>query len=231
MAAERMTINKLHDFVKEKFNKVTEDIELMKDQIIKNLVENNKKLQEKVENLEKQIKNQEEYMEANNQYHRRNNLEIHGIPNEVKDEDLEDKVIEILGKIDVTVEKSEIEACHRLPPTRNNKTKKTIVRFINRKKPEKSLKSKKKLQNLNMNSLKFPEHSKIFLSDNLNRFFQKLAWHCRTLKRNHLIYSFKFQHEAFYIKTDKDENSKKITHEQQLFTLFPGFFVDNIIYS
>ena len=231
MAAKGMTILKLHEFVKEKFENVSTDINLMKDQIINNLMESNKKLQKRVENLENQIKNQQYEIDANNQYHRRNNLEIHGIPNNVNDEDLEDKVIQILDNIDVKVSKMEIEACHRLPPTRSSSNKKTIVRFVSRKKTEQSIKSKKKLQDLNMASLNFPQDSKIYLSENLNKFFQKLAWHCRSLKREKLIHSFKFQHEAFLISINKDEKSKKITSEQQLFSLFPGYFVNDIIYS
>ena len=231
MAAKGMTMNKLHEFVKEGFENVSTDILQMKEQILNNLVESNKKLQKKIDFLEDQIKNQQISIEANNQYHRRNNIEIRGIPNDIKDDDLENKVIEILEKIDVNTAVSEIEACHRLPQSKANKSKKTIVRFVNRKKTELSLKSKKKLQNINMDTLNLPRDSQLYISENLNRHFQKLAWHCRSLKRNRLIFSFKFQNEAFLIKISKEDKSQKITQDKQLFSLFPGFFVDNIIYS
>ena len=65
MADGRITVNKLNDIMKESFrkmeesfleingknNKINSDILEMKDQIIKNLVESNEKLQKKVENL------------------------------------------------------------------------------------------------------------------------------------------------------------------------------------
>jgi len=62
-------------------------------------------------------------------------VEIHGIPDTVQDGDLEDKVIQIAKSIDVEVDSKDIEACHRLPNRRNSKgtSKRTIVRFVNRK--------------------------------------------------------------------------------------------------
>ena len=49
------------------------------------------------------------------QYERRNNVEIAGTPNEVDDNNLEQKVCEIFKSIDVDLNPNEIEACHRLP--------------------------------------------------------------------------------------------------------------------
>jgi len=102
-------------------DKLQTDISEMRNEIIKGLIEANKQLQEKVEKLEKKIKKSQESLktdiESNNQYVRRNNIEISGIPNEVKDEDLECKVIDILHKADVEVANNDVEACHRLPGT------------------------------------------------------------------------------------------------------------------
>ena len=111
--------------------KISDDINEMKDQIIQNLIKSNKNLQNKVQILEEKLENIENdqknitiSVESNNQYVRRNNLEISGIPNSVSDEDLESKVIEILSKINIKLQKKEIEACDRLQPTRKNPTKK-----------------------------------------------------------------------------------------------------------
>ena len=172
-------------------------------------------------------------IEANNQYGRRNNIVISGIPNEVSDEQLEEKVKEVLSKAGIDkILDNDIEACHRLPATRNNKNKKTIVRFVNRKKSEKCLKNKKKLSSLNMDSVNFPKETKIFISENLNRHFSKIAWECRKLKRERLIHSFKFQNEAFIIKCDTgDTRPLKINDVHTLYLNFPGFFVDELIES
>ena len=145
----RPTCQKLKDILNgntekmgKKLTKISEDISEMRNEIIKNLVEENKKLQEKVKNLEEKINQVAVSTESTNQYGRRNNIEISGIPDFVKDEDLEDTVKDIMENIDVKTKKRDIEACHRLPPTKNNK--KVIVRFISRKICDEALKSKKK---------------------------------------------------------------------------------------
>ena len=52
---------------------------------------------------------------ANGQYSRRECLEISGISASVADNDLEPKVLEILEEIDVPIDLSLVEDCHRLP--------------------------------------------------------------------------------------------------------------------
>ena len=103
----RPTCQKLKDILNgntekmgKKLTKISEDISEMRNEIIKNLVEENKKLQEKVKNLEEKINQVAVSTESTNQYGRRNNIEISGIPDFVKDEDLEDTVKDILDKID-----------------------------------------------------------------------------------------------------------------------------------
>ena len=56
----------------------------------------------------------EENSNSLGQFGRSNNLEITGIPDDVDDHNLEEKVIEILDKIDVNVSSKDIEACHRI---------------------------------------------------------------------------------------------------------------------
>ena len=84
----------------EKNNSITEDLLEIKNHIIQGLIDANKDLQARLKILEDKIHNNILHnhnliIESNNQYHRRNNLEIAGIPNDVSDEDLEDKTIEI----------------------------------------------------------------------------------------------------------------------------------------
>ena len=125
---------KNHNEALENYKKIQADINNMKDVIIKNLIGENKKLHDKIKNLEKKCTID---IESNNQYVRRNNIEISGIPNKVEDNKLEGKVIEILKGIEVEVGEQDIEACHRLPTKNSSENKKTIVRFVNRKKCEK----------------------------------------------------------------------------------------------
>ena len=44
----------------------------------------------------------------------RNNVKISGIPQSVSDNQLEEKVVDILKTIDVNITSNEVEACHRL---------------------------------------------------------------------------------------------------------------------
>ena len=52
---------------------------------------------------------------ANEQYSRREYLEILGIPTSVADKDLESELLEILEEIDVPIDHTLVEDCHRLP--------------------------------------------------------------------------------------------------------------------
>ena len=48
------------------------------------------------------------------QYTQRNNIEIQGIPATVKDEHLENKVIDIFRFLKINIDPSDTEDCHRL---------------------------------------------------------------------------------------------------------------------
>ena len=66
-----------------------------------------------------------------------------GIPDSVSDGDLEETVTAILSDIDVQVTENDVEACHRIRQSDKNKSKKTIIHFLNRKQCRKSWKTKK----------------------------------------------------------------------------------------
>ena len=101
----------------------------LKDIIVKNLQDENKRLKTKVNVLENIYIDLEIQNNNLDQYSRRNNVEISGIPQSVSDNQLEEKVADILEAIDVNITTNEKEACHRL----GKKTKNLIVRVINRK--------------------------------------------------------------------------------------------------
>ena len=78
----------------------------------------------------------------------RNYLVISGIPDNIQDSDLESTVTSILSDIYVNVESREVEDCHRIGKS-NNGSKKTIIRFINRKYCKKALLNRKQLERIN----------------------------------------------------------------------------------
>ena len=124
----------------------------LKEEIFDKLQEENKLLRVEVDTLKHNLKEKNQLlidMEKDiidvQEYIRRNNIEIVGIPSTISDKDLEKRVVEIAAEIDVKISGNDIEACHRLKDRNNNKDKRTIVRFVNRKFFDQLHKNKKKL--------------------------------------------------------------------------------------
>ena len=86
------------------------------------------------------------------QYSCRNNVEILGISQSVSDNQLEEKVVDILKVIDVNNTSNEIEPYHRL----GKKKKYVIVRVINKKHCLQALRNKKKLNSIDKNAIGIP---------------------------------------------------------------------------
>ena len=143
-----------------RFDGVDKELLNLKD-VIKNLQVENQRLRSKLDNLEKKVISLEENGNLLEQYGRRNNLEITGISNEIEDVDLEGKVIEIVDKIEVNVSSKDIEACHRIGKSKDN-SKKTIVRFVNRKYAKKALLNRKNLKHLDKSSIGLSNSSNIY---------------------------------------------------------------------
>ena len=102
----------------------------------------NKHLEEKVAKLEKA-------QAMSEQYSQRNNIELPGIPNSIKDNVLEETIINICKKHGIDISPVDIEACHRLPLSNAqdnkdpNQCKRVIVKFVNCKLPKCLLQIKK----------------------------------------------------------------------------------------
>ena len=113
----------------------------MKDVIIKRSQEERSrcnKLENKVVSLEKSV-------DQVDQYGRRNNIVIARIPDDITDDNLEDAVTSIMEDVDVFIQNGDIESRHRIGKSdKKTSSKKTIVRFVNRKYCRKALNNKKK---------------------------------------------------------------------------------------
>ena len=104
--------------------------------------------------LEKRVIELEKSQAKAEQYSRRNNVEISGIPHEILDNNLEDKVIDIFKDAGLEIGHMGIEGCHR---SNAGGTKRVIVKFVNRKHSEDMLRLKKIISS----------HSKVFISNSL----------------------------------------------------------------
>ena len=113
------------------------------------------------------------------QYSRRNNVEISDISNEVSDESLEKKVIDICKESGIHLNPYDIVACHRLPPGCVNKSncKHVIVKFINRKHSEAMLHLKKSINSC----------SNVCIMNSLCPYYRFLWGKCKDLQRKDLI--------------------------------------------
>ena len=155
------------------------DIQLLnlKDVIIKNLQVENERLRKKVNVLENKVLTLESEHNLLEQYGLGNNIEITGIPDNVPYQNLEEKVADILNEISVAVSPKDIEACHRVAVSKNN-SKKTIVRFINRKNAKKALTSRKNLRKSSS------PNCNVFINENLTLKNNEIVFVSRKLKRS-----------------------------------------------
>ena len=155
------TVKSLETNMNTRFDELHNDILSLKNTVIENLLTENKRLRDKVDELENRATKAEREIYSADQYSRRNNIEINGIPNSVDDKHLETTVINLLNEIDVEVDTSGIEACHRLPSKTGSKT--TIIKFVNRKVCEEAMKNKFKLSSCDKSAIGIGEDVNIYI--------------------------------------------------------------------
>ena len=103
-----------------------------------------------------------------------------------------------MSSIDVTEE--DIEACHRTGKSDKFKSKKTIIRLINRKYCKKAVKNRRQLSYRNFIKYQFPGKTKTFITENLAFKNETLAFHGRRLKRNCHVFSRYTKNGMVFIK-------------------------------
>ena len=91
----------------------------------------------------------------------------------------------ILTNTDINVESRQMEDCHRIGNS-NNGSKKTIIRFINRKYCKKVLLNRKQLERIDLKKHQFVSGKNIFINEKLTVKNEHLAFNCRQLKKKEL---------------------------------------------
>ena len=153
------------------------------------------------------------------QYSRRESLIISGIPNSVKQQQLEGKVIEILRLIGLNIVPDDITACHRLfSPAGSEYPAKVIVRFFNRKVVNFCLEHRDNLQE------KAYQHLRLNL-----RFFESLCTKneeslriCKWLKGEQRIDEYFLRNGFVKIVGEQNGRPTKIPHPDILRQKFEG---------
>ena len=201
-----------------RFDGLDNELLRLKDVIIKKFQVENEHLRKKVNVLENKILTLESEHNSLEQYERRNNIEITGIPDSVPDQNLEEKVVDILNEITVNVSAKDIEPCHRVGVSKNS-SKKTVVRFINRKHAKKTLVSRKNLEKSSS------PNGNVFINENLTVKNNEIAFLGRKLKRSGHLNKIYTRDGTVHISSPEIHRGKvlKIYHINDLFNLFPYY--------
>ena len=181
-------------------------------------------MRQKCNKLEAKIVKLETKQNSLAQYGRRNNTVISGIPDSIDDNNLENTAISMVSNINVNIEENDIKLCHRFgKPDATSKSKKTIVRFVNRKNCNKIFENKKKLAKLNNEKHNFREGTKTFVRESLTPMNEFIAFNCRKLKRKELIHSCYSRNGIIDIKMTDKSRPVKAFHIKRLVNFFSDF--------
>ena len=127
---------------------------------------------------------------ANERYSMRECLEISDVRKSVTDNDLEEKVMKLLEKIDVEVHHDHIKACHWIKS--NAGLNIVNIKMSRRKDADKIQKKKKKLESLDLSSIGI--NSGVFINDSLCRYCKDLWAKCKkTMVEQIYSWFFDFQ--------------------------------------
>ena len=108
---------------------------------------------------------------ANAEYSRRECVDIVGIPREVKEEVLEETMLNNFGKLGCSISPGHIESCHDI----NKKSDTVIVKFSRRKDSQQVSQVKKVLHKLKMEDIDLTGSNKLFINRNLCPYC-KILW-------------------------------------------------------
>ena len=169
----------------------------------------NSLLQERVIDLERQCW-------ANAQYSRRECLEISGIPNNIKQDGLEDKVLTIFKKVGCDIKSENIEACHRVGRQNN-----IIIKFSRRKDCQQIYSVKKDLSKLDMKEVDLPEGTQIYVNQSLCPYYKSLWSKSKKLRSLGKIHSFFISNSTIKLKIQENSEPVSITHSSDFTKHFP----------
>ena len=141
---------------------------------------------------------------VNAQYSRNECVEVVGIPCQVDDKHLKEKLLSIFQKVGCTIAAKFIDDCHQLG--KNND--RVIVKFTRRKDCKQVLQVKKDLKDLTADDLDLPQGTKIFVNQSLCPYYRILWSKTKRLQSMGKINNFFISGGT--VKTKIDENSKPL---------------------
>ena len=160
----------------------------------------------------------------NGQYSWSECLEVVGIPTSLKDDALEDQVVNIFWENYVEIGQCGIQAC------RNGKNNRIVVKFSNRKNCIQILRVKKQLKYIDCTLFNFPNGTKIFVNKSLCPYYKGL-WHkCKVIKNKNKLHQFYIMGRVIRVKLVEYCPVKNLTHISNLEELFSDINIDDLFF-
>ena len=130
---------------------------------------------------------------------------------------MEENVLKIFEKLGCTVERNNIEACHRI----SKKNKRIIVKFSRRKDCQNLPNAKEQLRKSDMKEIGFPEGNPIFVNQSLCTYYRVLWSKAKRLHSLKRISSFYVSGGTVKIKISENSLPTPITHVNNFKEHFP----------
>ena len=199
---------------------IKNDINEIRNVIIKRLIDENKILRSRVALLEERTIEKEREVNSMAQHSRKVNLEIDGIPASVEQDQLKGFAVEMFQHAGIrTVHVDNIEVIHRLP---SKQVPHTTILMAKRDLIEKVVERKKAIRDVRHMNMGYGNAVKFHVNANLCPAYKNLANNCRLLKQKGKILSTWSNDGKIKIKLTNNQ-VKLLTHEYDLLKLFPDF--------
>ena len=129
-------------------------------------------------------------------------------------------MLEVFGKIGVFIDKSNVEACHRLKS--KIKPNKTIIKLSRRKDVSKILTNYKNLKDLDLTDIGL--ENEVYINESLCKAYRNIWSKCKSLWKNKYLHAFWVSFGGM-LKVRMKEDSKpiRIGHIEDLIKLFPNY--------
>lgn len=209
-------------------NPSLKQLNMKMDLILKSHIESKNEMAElknMISELKSELKNRDEKIQELNeklwimdQYSRNRNVEICNIP-KTQGENLEEIVVNMASKMDITIEARDVDIVHRLP-SRNGDVEPIIVQFCSRRVRDQFLSNKKKV--ITSYETTGEGMGKIFINANLNKYFKDLRYKAKQEANNHGYKFVWFKNNKILMK--KNESSPyvfSISNEKDLLKFRP----------
>ena len=160
-----------------------------------------KRYDERLENLEREVN-------KNKQYLRRESIEFVGILANVRDEDIETEVINIMKAAKVKLSRRDVTTLDIHAAHRKNRRGDVIVKFTNRKWAEGAMR--------NRVNLKDGQYGNCYINSSLCPEYAFLAYAVRKAKKDNLIHYWKLKHGMPFIRISDGDDFVEISHVNDL---------------